>query len=269
MVGSASTTIDIPYVCAGGQNDEMQVQNNGKSLHCTGYIVDAIDRLTDTSIDDYERPEKKVESEKLDTKSNPDLYTFLSQCTLDLAEFLAAKSAYPPETHEEVLWRTVIWNRGRSGQKKADMQYEDLYKSFKDYAEFQSMSPQGIVEQSRPRIMGLDQEIGFLVPGDVASKILFQESDELRDQAEKFSNWAITICARMRRCGTTKGYVGHVPQSARIGDVVCVITGVAVPFTLRKTPEGYRVVGQCYLHGIMEGEALHDPGLQKEGIVLI
>jgi hypothetical protein len=52
-----------------------------------------------------------------------------------------------------------------------------------------------------------------------------------------------------------------VPSDAQIGDEVCVFSGGAVPFVLRKNhgKEGevvYQLVGEGYIHGIMYGEAL-------------
>lgn len=269
MPGSTSTTLDIPYLCAGGSQAEMRVSDDGNNLHCVGYIVDVVDRLTDAKIDDDSKQDDKKEAGKSTEDEVSHSYKYLCRCISELAAFLATKSVYPPGTHDEIIWRTVIWNRPRSHQKKVDMQYEDLYRSFQDHVKFRNLSPQRIVEQSRPRMKGLDKEIGFLVPGDVATKIILQETDAVQDQAEKFANWATTLCIRMKRCGTMKGYVGHVPKGAQIGDVICVIAGAAVPFALRETAEGYRVVGQCYLHGIMEGEALQNPSLYKKSIILV
>jgi hypothetical protein len=270
MLGNASETFDIPYVCAGGlpgPGNAMQVHDSGKSLHCSGYIVDTVDKLTNTNIEDYFRPAgKEGEPARSDAST---AYRFLYKCSSDLAQFLAAKSAYPPNSHEEVIWRTLIWNRGRSEQRKASMQYEELYKTFKEYTEWRILTPESVVVQARPKTAALDKEVGFLIPGKVAANILLQEYDAVGDQAEKFANWATSICYQMRRCGTAKGYVGHVPHGVRVGDLICVIAGAAVPFTLRKVAGGYRVIGQCYLHGMMEGEALRESSLQKESIVLL
>ena len=43
-----------------------------------------------------------------------------------------------------------------------------------------------------------------------------------------------------------------------VGDVVCVILGCMTPMILRRvTPQGtFRVVGECYIYGIMDGESL-------------
>lgn len=62
-----------------------------------------------------------------------------------------------------------------------------------------------------------------------------------------------------RRCFTTesKGYIGIGPRSLQRGDGVFVLKGGRVPFILRKIADNtYKLVGECYVHGIMHGEAL-------------
>jgi hypothetical protein len=53
---------------------------------------------------------------------------------------------------------------------------------------------------------------------------------------------------------TDRGLVGLGPASMRKGDVVCVLRGGEVPFILRPLEgEYYEFVGECYVHGIMDG----------------
>jgi len=63
-----------------------------------------------------------------------------------------------------------------------------------------------------------------------------------------------------RRLATTnQGYIGMVPPRARSGDAVCVLLGCSVPVVLRRMndEEGtWEFVGECYLQGFMDGEAL-------------
>ncbi|KAH6949162.1 heterokaryon incompatibility protein-domain-containing protein [Fusarium avenaceum] len=64
---------------------------------------------------------------------------------------------------------------------------------------------------------------------------------------------------------TQRGYIGFGPPDMRQGDLVVVLLGSKMPFVLREAPrsEGYdksyyAVVGYCYLHGVMNGEAASD-----------
>lgn len=45
-----------------------------------------------------------------------------------------------------------------------------------------------------------------------------------------------------------------VPRFAQPGDILCVLWGGRVPYILRSKGEQYRLVGECYLHGAMDGE---------------
>jgi hypothetical protein len=56
---------------------------------------------------------------------------------------------------------------------------------------------------------------------------------------------------------TKKGYVGFVPKKSAVGDRIFVLMGCDVPLVLRPCGKGvYRLVGECYVHGIMKGEAM-------------
>ena len=57
---------------------------------------------------------------------------------------------------------------------------------------------------------------------------------------------------------TMKGYAGLGPLTSRPGDKICVILGCCTPVLLREIDGHFEVVGECYLHGIMHGEAMID-----------
>ncbi|RWA07059.1 hypothetical protein EKO27_g8045 [Xylaria grammica] len=56
---------------------------------------------------------------------------------------------------------------------------------------------------------------------------------------------------------TNLGQIGRGAMGNMAGDEVWVLAGGNVPFTLRKVSEGrYTLIGECYVHGIMHGEAV-------------
>ncbi|KUI55525.1 Heterokaryon incompatibility protein 6, OR allele [Cytospora mali] len=61
---------------------------------------------------------------------------------------------------------------------------------------------------------------------------------------------------------TDEGHVGVAPQRAQKGDMVCVLFGCSIPVVLRKCEQNdtkepvYELIGECYLDGFMDGEAL-------------
>ena len=55
---------------------------------------------------------------------------------------------------------------------------------------------------------------------------------------------------------TKEGYAGMFPWKAQVGDEIYILFGGDFPFVLRRLKERqhFQLVGQCYIHGIMEGE---------------
>jgi hypothetical protein len=54
---------------------------------------------------------------------------------------------------------------------------------------------------------------------------------------------------------TSQGYLGVGPAHAIDRDIVCIFLDAAVPFVFRELSRGpYQLVGECYVHGIMDGE---------------
>ncbi|KAN0102657.1 Heterokaryon incompatibility protein (HET) domain containing protein [Hyaloscypha variabilis] len=52
---------------------------------------------------------------------------------------------------------------------------------------------------------------------------------------------------------------GLAPGSAETNDRICILFGCSVPVVLRKLPGNrYKFVGECYVHGKMDGEAIPD-----------
>ncbi|VUC23049.1 unnamed protein product [Clonostachys rosea] len=70
---------------------------------------------------------------------------------------------------------------------------------------------------------------------------------------------------------TEKGYIGMSAQGVRLGDVVAFFPGARVPFLLHQTasPSIYSLVGDCYIHGLMNGEVVRDSDWNLSPIVLV
>jgi hypothetical protein len=65
---------------------------------------------------------------------------------------------------------------------------------------------------------------------------------------------------------STNGFMGLVPEKAAPGDEICLFFGGAPPVVLqrRSNREGdiYGFVGECYVYGLVNGEALDGVPLQ-------
>ncbi|RYP12250.1 hypothetical protein DL765_007435 [Monosporascus sp. GIB2] len=73
---------------------------------------------------------------------------------------------------------------------------------------------------------------------------------------------AIKECYKRRFCVTKKGYVGLVPEQTQVGDTICIFLGAPTPYLIRRVDESasviesHRLVGECYIHGMMYGEMM-------------
>ncbi|KAI1366526.1 heterokaryon incompatibility protein-domain-containing protein [Xylaria arbuscula] len=74
----------------------------------------------------------------------------------------------------------------------------------------------------------------------------------------------LRVSFERRLCVTKSGYIGLVPPLARVGDVVSILHGGDAPYLVRpgtnpavRDEMGVlrcRLVGECYMHGMMDGE---------------
>jgi hypothetical protein len=78
---------------------------------------------------------------------------------------------------------------------------------------------------------------------------------------------ALITSVRCRRIFSTEdGYIGLAPSTALKGDLVCVLLGCSVPVVLREEGDHYIFIGECYTHGIMDGEAIDGAAANGFGV---
>ena len=79
-------------------------------------------------------------------------------------------------------------------------------------------------------------------------------------EARKFLNAVYSHFQGRSFIKTREGYIGLAPQTAVPGDHVCILLGCSTPILLRPAPNNqFQVVGECYVHGLMNGEAFLGP----------
>ncbi|KAG4425994.1 hypothetical protein IFR04_000938 [Cadophora malorum] len=138
------------------------------------------------------------------------------------------------ETMGEVYWLTIIANKGMNSAEAAEdyaRQYEECRRFF-DTHRLESLTS---VEQ----LLSLNLYYACVVSLIVTSRV----------------------------CRTAGGFVGLVPLGSRVDDLVVVFNGGAMPFVLRRSEyiEGdFRLIGGCYVHGLMRGEAVRSPKWKDE-----
>ncbi|EOD44888.1 Heterokaryon incompatibility protein [Neofusicoccum parvum] len=71
---------------------------------------------------------------------------------------------------------------------------------------------------------------------------------------------------------TTNGYMGLGPHGTRDGDVVFVMLGCDIPFVLRPVSgggDGFVLLGECFVHKAMDGEAMRDDSIAVQDVTII
>ncbi|OLN96821.1 Heterokaryon incompatibility protein 6, OR allele 2 [Colletotrichum chlorophyti] len=70
---------------------------------------------------------------------------------------------------------------------------------------------------------------------------------------------------------TSGGYIGRGGHSVQQGDVVTVLFGADMPVLLRREGSYYKIIGPCYVRGVMFGEAMNrvGNGVGMERLMLI
>lgn len=70
-------------------------------------------------------------------------------------------------------------------------------------------------------------------------------------------------------------HAGRFPAAASVGDHVAIFHGGNVPFVMREVPGGggeYQLIGECYLDGLMDGQAVEvarKSGINGDTITLV
>jgi hypothetical protein len=75
-----------------------------------------------------------------------------------------------------------------------------------------------------------------------------------------------------RFCLSSAGRLGQVPGDSKFGDEICIFPGMKTPFVVRKdlgNKGRYLLIGDCYIDGLMYGDALRPDDSHIQEIALI
>ncbi|PVH88545.1 HET-domain-containing protein [Cadophora sp. DSE1049] len=90
----------------------------------------------------------------------------------------------------------------------------------------------------------------------------FWDADLTAPLAWGLETYALTFATNRRLFITDDGHVGLAPIRVKLGDQVCILYGCSVPLVLREEHGVVKLVGEAYVHGLMEGKAVN---LAREG----
>jgi hypothetical protein len=98
---------------------------------------------------------------------------------------------------------------------------------------------------------------------DLASVIDLEEIPERLAYPPPYMRALEDAATGCRLIISDKWYVGLAPESAEEGDLICILLGGQTPFVLRQAGDHYTLIGPCYVHGIMDGEAMEQVNVGK------
>jgi hypothetical protein len=86
-----------------------------------------------------------------------------------------------------------------------------------------------------------------------------EAKNSLSDDAEAYLSLVEYLMLHRAPFITNDGRIGIGLVTVNTDDAVFILSGFDAPFIFRKIDTGqYRLIGECYLHGVMDGEAVTD-----------
>ncbi|KIW45228.1 uncharacterized protein PV06_03630 [Exophiala oligosperma] len=83
-------------------------------------------------------------------------------------------------------------------------------------------------------------------------------------EGEQWSRAANGASKNRKFARTDSGYYVLGPEVMEETDIICVLFGGKMPFCLRPWNSHYLLVGECYVHGLMDGEAME---MLRQGLI--
>lgn len=165
-----------------------------------------------------------------------------------LFNYIESLPSYPTgENPRDLAWKIPIgdasdppygsWN---------EVDFGKSYQALKEYIQLGDETTDWQTEFSSIRAMAKMKQ--FLFRPQELRRLMWSYIFTAQEFVDKFVD--------PRICITKRGYVGIVPGTAQVDDLVVVLHGSAVPFILQ-AQEGtshYYHLGESYIHGIMHGE---------------
>lgn len=190
---------------------------------CIGVVADLGPRGRDLFSFDSPSPETDVLYE--------DCLNLIPKVRVFLKKVLKRSSCADCAVIDESVWRTLVLDRDVSlGSATAQRAGNETMKLFRV-------------------LCGLDQ-----VPES------FQLDHADQADAKRFTTGLLRALERtVRRRQIFCSKDGHLclgPESARPDDLLCLLFGAEVPFVLRRCNDDYLLVGEVYIHGVMDGEMM-------------
>ena len=154
---------------------------------------------------------------------------------LEMAGWKDTSTSLPPDA----FWRTLVADRGHDGGNPP-LYWQLACKQAYDQRPTDD-------DLNTERLMAINSR-----PKAVAEKVVVEYLHRVQ---------AVVWMRRLMRT-TEQKILGLVPAKAKKNDLICILAGCSVPVVLRRVDGDklkgevfYTLIGECYVHGMMDGEA--------------
>ncbi|KAF2729234.1 hypothetical protein EJ04DRAFT_556253 [Polyplosphaeria fusca] len=171
------------------------------------------------------------------------------------------------DSRSNTFWRTLLFDRVLLSDRGTA--WDGWFEPSADHdVEMKTFLSSIIHEQLARREHGVETEARPDCIGKGVAQVLPHAQNQ-ETLFPKFWSWkqAFTHLDHRKLFITEQGALGLAPSMAEVGDEVHVPKGSPAPFVLRpaakgrsNSPRKYTVIGDCYLHGIMDGESVEGRG---------
>ncbi|KAF2675777.1 HET-domain-containing protein [Lentithecium fluviatile CBS 122367] len=240
----------VPYTASGDTKHSAVFLDDGR-LQCQGFVVDAISGLSACGLGYFSWDPNSIVS--------PDVFN----------------SVYGDlEATTEAVYRTLIADRDVYGQRASErhsvirhlpsvFQHARMQFSERGWTWLADLAGY-YYRWERFREANMDFRLGETCFDDLFEEEIPQDTSEY-DLTEVYSCFDRSS-QRRRLMTTSSGYVGWAPdningeagEQTQIGDLIAIVFGCSTPLAIRMLPDRthYQVLGEAYVQGLMDGEAM-------------
>lgn len=171
-------------------------------------------------------------------------------------EVLSSRTYRTSQSFQEALWRTLIGNVANLELARSSFQQH-----FHAVVAIMLLRERGVVfEHIRESVeIEMDEASKEILNDDEIAQYLWDYAYKCNGQPY-FAELVNTIHGRVFFT-TSQGYMGFAAPGTKPGDHVSILGGGWTPFVLRESPgRFYTMLGESYVHGLMDGESLKVSG---------
>ncbi|KAG4437090.1 hypothetical protein IFR05_007424 [Cadophora sp. M221] len=239
----------VAYRASRNETPLFTIDSSNKILTCTGIVIDTIDGMGGSIYDDAGKAIESLPLQQSTSNAN-----------------LASPSSFTSASLLKTISRCLVLNRQDrylSQSMVPDLFYDDFLKFCKAYFKRPTSSKVLVYfrewfNTNKSLSIGgqtLEDHCREVSKDTAIPEAKFFMEGSLKTFYGRLEDTVVTM-ARILTV-TENGYIGMAASRARKGDLVCVLLGCSIPVLLRRLEEDtFELVGECYLDGFMDGEAL-------------